>query len=102
MELLLSTFIYLSQWELISQRICLGKTVFCALGIKSCSNFLYIRVGLFKVFNETTGALVVSKYTYFPFSFRPFYLILRTVYMVRISQRNMDLSAWNLSEPGFN
>ena len=39
MELLLSTFIYLSQWELISQRICLGKTVFCVLGIKSCSNF---------------------------------------------------------------
>lgn len=34
MELLLSTFIYLSQWELISQRISLGKTVFCVLGIK--------------------------------------------------------------------
>lgn len=85
MELLLSTFIYLSQWELISQRICLGKTVFCVLGIKS-SNFLYIRVGLFKVLTKLQAHL----------------LFRRTVYMVRISQRNMDLSAWNLSEPGFN
>lgn len=63
-----------------------GENSFLCIGDKSCSNFLYIRVGLFKVLTKLQAHL----------------LFRRTVYMVRISQRNMDLSAWNLSEPGFN
>lgn len=79
-----------------------GENSFLCIGDKKLFKFLYIRVGLFKVLTKLQAHLLFRNIIHIFRSFRPFYLILRTVYMVRISQRNMDLSAWNLSEPGFN